>query len=82
MADALCQLHGTNIVDTFPRHCPLGERNPADGLLRLKDWVWASDMQRVHRHRRFEVCDRCVDNLSLHPTVQRLRDRFKVRLYG
>jgi hypothetical protein len=85
MADARCQLHGHNIVDRFPRHCPLGEANPADGLLRHKDWAWGvnpTDPNTVHRLRRFDTCDQCVGILLTHPTVQRLRDRFKVRLHG
>lgn len=85
MPDPRCQLHGHNIVDRFPRHCPLGERDPADSLLRLKNWaegLKTVDLNRVHRLRRFDTCDMCTRRLLTHPIVQRLRDRFKVRLHG
>lgn len=85
MPDPRCQLHGHNIVDAFPRHCPLGNPDVADGLLRLKDWAWVlapAHPQWAHRHRRHDACARCIREILTHPTVQRLRDRFKVRLHG
>lgn len=80
-----CEFYGHNIISAFPRSCPLGERNPADGLLRLKDWAWALDAPDpnwAQRGRRHDTCDQCVRNLLTHPTVQQLRDHFKVRLHG
>lgn len=79
---ARCELHGVNIVDGFPAHCPFATANPLETIGRLQDAAWR-ELGRTYPGRdsdgalalldRIDVCDRCITRLAVHPTVRRLR---------
>lgn len=86
---ARCELHGVNIVDQFPRRCPLATGNPLVTIGRLQDAAWR-ELGRSDPGRdsdgalalldRIDVCKSCLSRLSAHPTVRRLRTRKGVGL--
>lgn len=78
-----CKLHNVNIVDAFPRACPLGATIGALGALQwLKDAAFSAIVRDDHDTAReifgrYDVCDPCVDRLSPNPHIKMLRARRK-----
>ena len=79
---ARCELHGINLVDGFPAHCPFATANPLETIGQLQDVGWR-ELGRSDPGRdsdgslalldRIDVCDCCITRLAVHPTVRRLR---------
>lgn len=81
---ARCELHGINIVDEFPRRCPLATANPLATLTQLQTAAWrevgkpwtdpTSDREAAHDLlNQLESCQRCLSRIGTHRTIQRLR---------
>jgi len=72
---ARCELHGVNIIDAFPRRCPLATGNPLTTIGQLRGLAFQSDdpCDAVELFDRVDVCGRCIDVNSRHRTVRRLR---------
>ncbi len=78
-----CELHGVNIVDRFPRRCPLGTVNPLTTIGQLRDAAWrvlgcgfpgeADSSSALELLDRVDVCFKCLDRLPLQRAVRRLR---------
>lgn len=84
---ARCELHGINIVDRLPRHCPLGTANPLDAIARLRAAAWRVLGRKAESPEHSDalalldnadVCMACTDRNLSHPTVRRLRNRREV----
>ena len=84
---ARCELHGVNIVDGFPAHCPFATPNPLETIGQLQDVAWR-ELGRGDPGRdsdgalalldRIDVCERCISRLAVRPTVRRLRRDWRV----
>lgn len=77
-----CQLHGCNIVDSFPEGCPFRELRVMDALGQMQSEVWRErgtvaegTLRSIRLSRRFETCEACVCRQLRHPDVQFLRSR-------
>ena len=78
-----CELHGVNLVDGFPRRCPLATANPLDTLSEMRNAAWqlsarfdrGSDDAAIGNelHARTDVCTACTSRNLAVPVVLRLR---------
>jgi len=73
-----------NVVDEFPRRCPLGTPNALAAIGQLQGAAWRelgrspTDPDADHGGAlgwldRTDVCLACVSRLAGHPTIRRLR---------
>lgn len=79
-----CRLHGCQIVERFPKGCPLAAENPADVFtvwvdrewqLRGQPWSYSSIAEANREHRAYKTCWACFEPLLKGPVVKRIRAR-------
>lgn len=77
MSFPLCVLHNTNIVDQFPRSCPLGDKDTHEALMRMLRtmyWDGESDPHAAEATAQvFDICNGCVPDMLSNVHVSFLR---------
>jgi len=78
-----CELYGVNLVDAFPRRCPMATPNPLTTIGDLQDTAYrelgrghcddADQGGAVELLNQLDTCGSCLDVNLRHRTVRRLR---------
>ena len=76
-----CKLFGTALVDRLPANCPMVQAQPLAAIQTVRDRGYRrlapgpdqNATDGINDLARAETCTACLERLSVHPTVRRLR---------